>query len=88
MCHCGQRYRPVKEVITEDENGRMVDFFDRTALVEKVCDLLEDAAARKRLGRNARAFVVQNYDLRTVCLPQQLEWVGRLAQKDPRHPME
>jgi len=79
---------PVKEVITEDENGRMVDFFDRTALVEKVCDLLEDAAARKRLGQNARAFVVQNYDLRTVCLPQQLEWVGRLAQKDPRHPME
>ena len=79
---------PVKEVMTHDQNGRLVDFFDRAALVEQVCDLLDDDAARARLGTAAREHVVQNYDLRRVCLPRQIDWVNRLAAQTPRPPIE
>lgn len=72
---------PVREVMTEDETGRMVDFFDRDALVDRVSDLLDDADARSRLGANARAMVQAQYDLRRICLPQHLEWVAQLADK-------
>ncbi|SLN18299.1 GDP-mannose-dependent alpha-(1-2)-phosphatidylinositol mannosyltransferase [Roseivivax jejudonensis] len=76
--------RPVREVLTEDETGRMVDFFDREALVDGLCALLDDPEARARLGRAARAHVVETYDLRTVCLPRHVDWVERLATLDPR----
>jgi glycosyltransferase involved in cell wall biosynthesis len=72
--------RPVEEVIKHDETGRLVDFFNVRALVDEVCNLLDDPAARARLGNQARAFVVANYDLQKVCLPQQLAWVKRLSE--------
>ncbi|MDQ2090455.1 glycosyltransferase [Marimonas arenosa] len=75
---------PVKELITHGETGRLVDFFDREALVDEVCLLLDDAEARNRLGRNARAHVVSLYDLANICLPRQLKWVSDLAAMPPR----
>lgn len=79
---------PVREVMTEGENGWMVDFFDKDALVERLCALLDDEDTRKRMGANARAFVRENYDLKSICLPQHLDWVSRLAQLDPRPPQD
>ena len=73
---------PLHEAITHDETGRLVNFFDVSALVEKVCDLLNDPQARARLGACARLFVQTNYDLKSVCLPLQLSWVKRLAGKE------
>ena len=70
---------PLREAITHGETGRLVDFFDRERLVAEVCTLLDDHAGRERLGNNAREFAVSRYDLRTVCLPRQLEWVHNLA---------
>ncbi|WP_121629100.1 glycosyltransferase [Tropicibacter alexandrii] len=75
---------PVREVMTEDENGWMVDFFDKEALVERLDALLNDPATRARMGANARSFVQENYDLQGVCLPQHIDWVNRLAALDPR----
>ncbi len=74
---------PVKELVTHDVTGRLFDFFDRDALVDQVCDLLEDPDARERLGKAAREHVVKNYDLRTVCLPRQLQWVDTLSKLEP-----
>ncbi len=37
---------PVREVITHDQTGRLIDFFDGKAMVREVCDLLEDDSAR------------------------------------------
>ncbi|MGA1623741.1 MAG: glycosyltransferase [Synechocystis sp.] len=79
---------PVREVMTEDENGWMVDFFDRTALVDRLCDLLDDDDTRKRLGANARQFVRENYDLKSICLPKHLEWVEMLSRLAPRPPLD
>lgn len=70
--------QPLREVIRHDETGRLVGFFDVPALSEAVCELLDDAPARARLGSAARQFVVENYDLRTVCLPRQMAWVDSL----------
>ena len=75
---------PVKELITHDETGRLVDFFDRDALVDEVCALLDDAAMRRRLGQAARKLVVSRYDLKKICLPGQLQWVHDLAALPPR----
>jgi len=72
---------PLREAIRHDDTGRLVDFFDVAGLVNEVCALLDDPAARARLGTNARVFAQANYDLKTVCLPRQLQWVqGRWGE--------
>ncbi|TRW92014.1 glycosyltransferase family 4 protein [Candidatus Methylobacter oryzae] len=73
--------QPLREAIRHDETGRLVDFFDSESLANQVCVLLEDPQARERLGANARAFAIAHYDLKTVCLPKQLQWVSKLAVK-------
>lgn len=70
---------PVLEAIQHNETGWLTDFFDADALVEKADALLNDKETRERLGKAARAFVIENYDLKTQCLPKQLEWVSNLA---------
>jgi len=69
---------PLKEVITDHETGRFVDFFSPQALSQTICELCDDPKSRKRLGHNARSFAQANYDLKSVCLPQQLKWVNEL----------
>jgi glycosyltransferase involved in cell wall biosynthesis len=66
------------EAIRHDVTGRLVDFFDVPGLVNEVSALLNDPVSQARLGANARAFAKANYDLKTVCLPRQLEWVKSL----------
>jgi len=67
---------PVREAISDGRTGRLVDFFSSEQLADSVSELLADAAARRRLGAAARAFAVEHYDLKRVCLPQQLALVG------------
>ena len=71
--------QPLHEAIRHNDTGRLVSFFDAAALSGEVCALLDDPAARERLGANARAFAQANYDLKTICLPKQLQWVEELA---------
>ena len=71
---------PVVEALEHDVNARLVDFFDGDALVDQTISLLDDPEARARLGQAARAHIVENYDLRTKCLPRQLEWVTAVSQ--------
>jgi glycosyltransferase involved in cell wall biosynthesis len=72
--------QPLHEAIQHNETGKLVDFFDHAELANQVCALLDNPEERQRLGASARAFAQENYDLQTVCLPRQLEWVARLAQ--------
>lgn len=72
--------QPLHEAIKHNETGRLVDFFDVTGLANEVCALLDDSAARRQLGVNARAFAQANYDLKRVCLPRQLAWVEDLVK--------
>ncbi|MDP2903049.1 MAG: glycosyltransferase family 4 protein [Methylovulum sp.] len=74
---------PLHEAIHHNETGRLVDFFDAQALSNEVVALLENTAERQRLGANARAFAIKNYDLKTVCLPRQLAWAEKLRDGKP-----
>ena len=69
---------PLREAIFHNETGMLVNFFDPSALAQSVCKLLNNPEERTRLSANARAFAQANYDLQTVCLPKQLEWVAQL----------
>ena len=70
---------PVLEVIRDNETGRLFDFFDVHGLANQVCELLDDEAKRNILGKEAREFAKSRYDLRTVCLPDQISWVEGIA---------
>jgi glycosyltransferase involved in cell wall biosynthesis len=69
----GSRTAPVEEVISEHENGLLVDFHSPADIAEKVIAALTEPAAFRRIRDDARRTVVERYDLKTVCLPKQLE---------------
>lgn len=71
--------QPLKEAIIDGETGLLVDFFDVDEMATSVCKLLDEPELRAKLGSNARSFAQAAYDLKTVCLPKQLEWVEGLA---------
>jgi glycosyltransferase involved in cell wall biosynthesis len=75
--------KPVHEAIEHNVTGRKIDFFDITALADTVIDLLNHPGERKRLGHNARKFVIETFDLEKVCLPAQIRWAESLAAPDP-----
>ena len=62
-------------LVSSGASGLLVDFFDHDALADSVTRLLDDEETRVRLGKSARAFAIENYDLNSVCLPKQLQWV-------------
>jgi glycosyltransferase involved in cell wall biosynthesis len=68
--------QPLHEAIKHDETGRLVNFFDQNALADSVARLLDDDDTRVSLGKAARTFVTEKYDLKSVCLPKQIRWVS------------
>jgi glycosyltransferase involved in cell wall biosynthesis len=72
---------PVREVIAHGTTGRLAGFFDREGLLREIRDLLEDTDARRQLGVAARRHAVTHYDLSTMCLPRQMQWVESLEQQ-------
>ena len=75
----GSDTAPVSEVIVDGENGRLVDFFDRDALVAAVVSALRDPTRGRASREAARATVVQRYDLKRRCLPAVFKLVEALA---------
>lgn len=73
--------QPLHEAIVDGETGRLVDFFDHNALAEKAIALLDSPDERARLGQNARKHAQTHYDLMSVCLPRQIEWVNQLMKR-------
>jgi len=69
---------PVLEVLKDQETGLVCDFFNPMQLQDRVVALLEDRSLAKALGDAARQEMVERYDLRRVCLPQQLQWLESL----------
>ncbi len=73
---------PVEEVIREGENGLLVDFFSPADIAARVVAVLE--AGRNGyadIRRNARSTIVGKYDLKTICLPAQLNLLERALNK-------
>lgn len=70
---------PVQEVLRHGDNGLLVDFFDQQGIVQAVAQVLEDPVAASKLRARARQTIVDDYDLRTRCLPKMLDFVTRAA---------
>lgn len=77
----GSRTAPVEEVIRDGENGLLVDFFSPAKIAERMIAVLEDPEAYARMRDQARQTIVENYDLKSVCLPRQLELLEELRDR-------
>ena len=69
------RTPPVEEVIRHGENGLLTDFFDPVALAHALADALERRHGLGPLRDAARRTAVQQFDLRTRCLPEMMAFV-------------
>lgn len=76
----GSRTPPVEEVITDGQNGKLVDFFDVNGWSDAIIDALADPSRYKSLRTAARKTIVERYDLKTICLPQQVALVEGMAR--------
>ena len=74
----GSRTAPVEEVIEDQRNGLLVDFFDVAGVADRVSEALARPERFRDMRRAARETVLARYDLRSVCLPRQLALVNSL----------
>ena len=66
---------PVKEVIEDGQNGLLVDFFDHDRLANKITEVLANPEIHPPLRNSARKTIVEQYDLKTLCLPKMLRFL-------------
>ncbi|WP_333818013.1 glycosyltransferase [Tabrizicola sp.] len=76
----GSNTAPVAEVIQDGVNGRLVDFFDVKGWSAALTDALARPEAHDAMRDTARRMVRDRYDLRSVCLPRQVDLLTRLAR--------
>ena len=76
----GSNTAPVAEVIKDGVNGRLVDFFDVPAWSAALTDALARPEAYDGMRQAAQQMVRDRYDLRSVCLPKQINLLTRLSR--------
>lgn len=75
----GSDTEPVRELIRDGENGRLVPFFDREALAAALIRGLSGDPDAPRLRAAARQTILNGYDLHRDSLPKLIDWVERFA---------
>ena len=76
----GSDTEPLREVIVDNENGFLIDFFDYTALAYKISEILKNKDEYEFIKKNARRTIIENYDLQNICLPKQLKLITSLIK--------
>ncbi|TJZ92893.1 glycosyltransferase [Paracoccus gahaiensis] len=71
----GSDTEPVREMIEDGRNGRLVPFFDTAALAGALERGLAGDPDGPALKRAARQTILDGYDLLRDCLPRQIAWV-------------
>ncbi len=79
----GSATPPVQEVIRPGDNGLLVNFHATGELADAVVGVLTAPERYAPLRAAARRTAVERYDLRTVCLPQQVALFDAIAQGKP-----
>lgn len=77
----GSKTPPVEEVVAHNKNGFLVDFFSPDEICEYVNLAFTDKEKMAYIGREARNTIVTKYDLKSVCLPQQISLITSLAER-------
>ena len=75
------RTAPVEEVMKDGMNGLLVDFLSPKEITKRIAEALENRNNLTKLRKEARRTVVERFDLRTVCMPQHLALINRLAEQ-------
>ena len=70
---------PVRELVTDGQNGRLVGFFDQPALEAALVKGLAGDPDAPRLRAAARQTILDGYDLKRHSLPRLIEWVESFA---------
>ena len=71
---------PVEEMITDGNQGQLVEFFDPESLAQQVDQLLQNPEKRQRLGNGARDHIIDSgYDLQNA-LKQQIQLIKRVMR--------
>jgi glycosyltransferase involved in cell wall biosynthesis len=76
----GSRTAPVQEMIEDGVTGKLVDFFDVAGWSAALTDALARPEVYRPMRDAARKLVRQHYDLRSVCLPRQVDLLTRLER--------
>lgn len=76
---------PVREVIRDQDNGLLVDFFDVEAMAEIADRVLRDPESYRPLGQRAIEDIRTRYSL-DVCLPQLVDLFERTASRSSASP--
>lgn len=76
----GSNTAPVAEVIQDGVTGRLVDFFDVKGWSATLTDALARPEAHVPMREAAQRLVRERYDLRSVCLPKQVDLLTRLSR--------
>jgi glycosyltransferase involved in cell wall biosynthesis len=71
----GSRTPPVEEVIVDGENGLVVEFGSPIQIADAVTRVLSEPEFMADIRKRARNTAHLNYDLRTHCLPKQIDLV-------------
>lgn len=71
----GSDTEPVRELITDGVNGRLVPFFDTGALSAALIRGLEGDPQADAIRAAARQTILSGYDLASQSLPRQIAWV-------------
>ena len=69
---------PVREVVRDGHNGLLVDFFDTTALADRICEALDRPDALAGLRQNARQTAVERYAISSLA-PQRAQLLESIA---------
>lgn len=76
-CIVASNTAPVLEVIEDNYNGLLTDFFNVNQIVEKIKYALDNKEKMQEIRKNARQNVLDKYDL-TKVLPQQIKTINSL----------
>lgn len=72
---------PVRDVIEHGVNGRLLDFFDVTALSEALIAACRSPDQHGPLRKAARETIVRRFDRNSVCLPAWLRLIEEVRRK-------
>ena len=81
-CGClviGSATPSVTEVLRHEENGLLVNFFKPREVVDAVNRALDNPGDMEKIRRAAREAIVAGYDLKSICLPAQREFLREMA---------
>jgi len=82
-CECpiiASKTQPVLEVIENNKNGLLVDFFSVEHLVNRIEYALDNPEKMKPIRENARKTVVEKYD-KNILVPKHIEYIKRFIKR-------